>query len=570
MKNKRWKGLLALAAGAVLLAAGLLRGTGDRPSPLTYGEFWALAEEGGVATVILGEGEEWQAVLADGSRARTPNPRAADGKERLLALGIDVREKQEIGPALLLGVMALGLGAALFLSGGRRGAPGFKKYAAVQAAEDVPGVTFADVIVPRETLQSMQDLVDFLREPERYARYGARFPKGVMLYGPPGTGKTLLARALAGEAKAPFFAMSGADFVQVYVGVGASRVRELFRKARKAGRGVIFIDEIDAIGKKRDNGNDEREQTLNALLTEMSGFSGGDGIIVLAATNRLDTLDAALLREGRFDRRIEIGLPDYEERLGILAVHARKKPLAAGVSLSDLARKTVLFSGAQLETLLNEAAIRAARRGNGDIDQADVDQAFFSVAVGEERPGRLTDGEKLAVAYHEAGHALVTRLLMPGVRLTRVTIIPSSRGAAGYSMSVSPDRTLYTRRQLEAMICAALAGRAAEELALGREDVTNGAASDLKKAREIAAAMANDWAMGEGMDGQRDERAIFGNAMEKTRALLRLHRSHLERLARELLQKETLEETALSALLASSEGMDAGPSDPAVSKAEQN
>ena len=528
-------------AGALALVV-FLRGGGEEPLPLSYQDFWALAQAGEVRQVLLSEGAEWTVLLNDGRRAVTPNPRAEDGKERLLALGVDAREQRDAASGLALGGIAAAALLLLFWTGNRRGALGLQKYAAVQAEERIPDVTFDDVAAPAETLQSLRDLVTFLKDPERFARYGARVPKGVLLYGPPGTGKTLLARALAGEAKAPFFAMSGADFVQVYVGVGASRVRELFRKARKAGRGVVFIDEIDAIGKKRDSGNDEREQTLNALLTEMSGFSGGDGIIVLAATNRLDTLDPALLREGRFDRRVEIGLPDFEERLKILSVHARKKPLGGSVSMDELARKTALFSGAQLETLLNEAAIRAARRGGEAIEKADVDGAFCAVAVGEERPGRLTDGDKRAVAYHEAGHALITHLMQPDARLTRVTIIPSSRGAAGYSMSVSPDRTLYTRRQLEAMICAALGGRAAEELILGREDVTNGAANDLKKARDIAAAMAKEWALGEAGE---EEQPILDRAMGRTRALLSAHRPLLETLAQALLQRETLDEGAL-------------------------
>ena len=552
MKKKMWKGLVALAVTAAALTAGIAGRGGDQPRPLGYHEFWSMAETGEIADVVWSDEAQWQVTLADGSRAVTPNPRAEDGKERLLSLGIRVTEERDGSPGLLMG----GLAAALllfFLAGNRRGVMGLQKYAAVQAEERVPEVTFEDVAVPGETLRSMRDLVAFLREPEQFRKYGARFPRGVMLYGPPGTGKTLLAKALAGEAKAPFFAMSGADFVQVYVGVGASRVRELFRKARKAGRGVIFIDEIDAIGKRRDSGNDEREQTLNALLTEMSGFSSGEGLIVLAATNRLDTLDPALLREGRFDRRIEIGLPDYEERLKILRVHARLKPLSNEVSLAELALKTTMFSGAQLETLLNEAAIRAARRGGETVTQADVDQAFCSVVIGDERPGRLTDGEKRVIAYHEAGHALITHLTQPEARLTRVTIIPSSRGAAGYAISVSPDRTLYTRRQLKAMICAALGGRAAEELALGKEDVTNGAASDLKKAKEIAAAMANDWAMGDGANDEgRAEKAILQSAMEETKGLLIRHRALLDELAGALLQKETLEEGALQSILSSS------------------
>ncbi|MBR0219757.1 MAG: AAA family ATPase [Clostridia bacterium] len=549
MKRKRWMGPAAFAAAGAVLLLFLIFGKGDQSVILSYSDFWLLAETGQVESVTLTDGEYWQSVLTDGTAIRTPNPRAADGKERLLALDIAVKEQESVLPGWALGLIAIGA-FILFSQSRGKGALGLKKYAAVQADERVPEITFQDVAASGETLQSLRDLAAFLKEPKRFADYGARAPKGVLLYGPPGTGKTLLARALAGEAKAPFFAMSGADFVQVYVGVGASRVRELFRKARKAGGGVIFIDEIDAIGKKRDSGNDEREQTLNALLTEMSGFSESDGIIVLAATNRLDTLDPALLREGRFDRRIEVGLPDQDQRLQILQVHARKKPLHADISLESWAGQTALFSGAQLEALLNEAAIRAARRGSGPIMEADLESAFCGVTVGEESPRMMTDAEKRVTAWHEAGHALITHCMLPDARLTRVTVIPSSRGAAGYSMSVQPDKLLHTRRDLIAMICAALGGRAAEELLLGRENVTTGAANDLKKAREIAAAMANDYAMGETGDPDKDESAILLDAMNRARTCLKEHRETLEKLARALLIKETLRENDLKELLA--------------------
>ncbi len=548
MKRMRWAGPALFAAlGAVILLFAA-RGAGMDTIYLSYTDFWSLAESGQVESVVLGSGEYWQANLTDGAAVRTPNPRAADGKERLLALDIDVKEQESGAGMWMLGLI---MAAAFFLFSKSKGksAMGLQKYASVQADERVPNVTFQDVAASGETLQSLRDLAAFLRDPKRFAAYGARAPKGVLLYGPPGTGKTLLARALAGEAKAPFFAMSGADFVQVYVGVGASRVRELFRRARKAGGGVIFIDEIDAIGKKRDSGNDEREQTLNALLTEMSGFSVDDRIMVLAATNRLDTLDPALLREGRFDRRVEVGLPDCGQRLKILQVHARRKPLDAGISLENWAKQTALFSGAQLEALLNEAAIRAARRGSGPILEADLESAFCGVAVGEESPRQMTDAEKRVTAWHEAGHALITRRLLPEARLTRVTIIPSSRGAAGYSMSVQPDHLLQTRKELFSMICAALGGRAAEEMLLGRENVTTGAANDLKKAREIAAAMAKDFDMGDTGDPDRDEALLLRQAMDRARACLKEHWETLERLAHALILKETLREEELTVLL---------------------
>lgn len=548
MKRRRWMKPAAFAAAGAALLLFFILSAGEQPVVLSYSDFWLLAESGQVESVTLSDGEYWHSILTDGTAIRTPNPRAVDGKERLLALDIAVKERESALPGWALGLIAVGA-FILFSQAKGKGALGLKKYAAVQADERAPDITFQDVAASGETLQSLRDLAAFLKEPKRFADYGARAPKGVLLYGPPGTAKTLLAKALAGEAKAPFFAMSGADFVQVYVGVGASRVRELFRKARKSGGGVIFIDEIDAIGKKRDSGNDEREQTLNALLTEMSGFSESDGIIVLAATNRLDTLDPALLREGRFDRRIEVGLPDCGQRLQILKVHARKKPLHENISLESWAGQTALFSGAQLEALLNEAAIRAARRGSGPILESDLESAFCGVTVGEESPRLMTDAEKRVTAWHEAGHALITHCMLPDARLTRVTIIPSSRGAAGYSMSVQPDRLLLSRKDLLAMICAALGGRAAEEMLLGRENVTTGAANDLKKAREIAAAMAKDYAMGETGDPDKDENAILADAMERASVCLKEHRETLEKLAKALLIKETLRENDLKEIL---------------------
>ena len=540
MKITREKGALAALMLFMLLGLGALLKNDGEPAKMTYADFWDMAERGEVSSVTVSDSAEWTAVLSAGETVAFPNPRTENGKERLLLLGLDVREENVSAvPGAVLMVLLV-CGAALLLRNRKTGEKGLMKYAAVQPQEDIPAVTFADVGIQDETLRAMRDLKDFLQKPDAFRRVGARPPKGVMLYGPPGTGKTLLARALAGEAKAPFFAMSGADFVQVYVGVGASRVRELFKKARKAGGGVIFIDEIDAIGKRRDSGNEEREQTLNALLTEMSGFSEGDGIIVLAATNRLDTLDPALLREGRFDRRIEVGLPDAEQREKILRVHAQNKPMEKTVNLHMLAKQTVLFSGAQLETLLNEAAIRAARKNREIIGEKEIEEAFYAVAAGEDSPRPLTETERRITAYHEAGHALVTRLLMPGTCLRRVTVIPSSRGAAGYSLSIPEEKTLHTKQELYAMICAALAGRAAEETVFGADNVTTGASGDLKKAAEIASFMAGEWGMGETGDRERDEKAIGALCMEMTRTCVKEHIEILHRLAAALLERESL------------------------------
>lgn len=421
---------------------------------------------------------------------------------------------------------------------------------------DIPNQHFSDVAALDEAVDSLRSLVDVLKNPEKYARYGARAPRGVLLYGPPGTGKTLLARALAGEAGVPFYSVSGSDFVQMYVGVGASRVRELFRKARKNGKAVIFIDEIDALGGRREGGNDEREQTLNALLTEMSGFRGDMGIVVLAATNRPDKLDAALTRPGRFDRQIEVGMPDRAGRLRILSAHVKGKPLARDVDMNRLAQDTVSFSGAKLESMLNEAALRAARRDNGVITAEDIGMALRSVIVGDEKLSRAANHhEREITAFHEAGHALATLLLEPESRLSRVSIIPSTKGAAGYSMAVPPDRMLLTYAQVEAHIGIALAGRAAEELAFGPASVTTGAANDLAKATELAAHMCLEWGMDpEGGLAVRRMLTPFGASGGEH--LVREKLSRLYEMTRELLGGEQKALTALAEALLEKEWLD--------------
>ena len=392
--------------------------------------------------------------------------------------------------ALLMGV------SFLLAAFGKRKQPQLASGFAPVSEGQVPAVRFADVAANEEALESLRDLVNLLRCPEDYRRLGARAPRGVLLYGAPGTGKTLMARALAGEAGVPFFAVNGADFVEMYVGVGASRVRALFGKARKAGRAVIFFDEIDAIGKKRDNRNDEREQTLNALLTEMSGFDENSGIMVVAATNRADTLDEALLRAGRFDRQIEVPLPDYAQRLAILRVHARGKPLAENVCLENMARQTALFSGAKLDCLMNEAAICAAKRGGRTIEEADLQKAMDQTLFGREKPRpEERRHERRVTAAHEAGHAVVTAVLLPENAIQKVSIIPTSRGAAGYSMALPPEKDFHERRELLAHLATALAGREAERLLLGAERVSTGAANDIEKAAVLARRMVCEWGM---------------------------------------------------------------------------
>jgi len=425
--------------------------------------------------------------------------------------------------------------------------------------------TFQDVAANEEALRSLSMLVDYLKNPEKYGRMGARMPRGVLLYGPPGTGKTLLAQALAGEAGVPFFALSGSDFVQMYVGVGASRVRELFQKAKKAGKCVIFIDEIDAMGKKRDDSaSEEREQTLNALLSEMSGFKKNSGSIVLAATNRLDTLDPALLRPGRFDRKIEVGLPGLSERLDILKLHSRGKPLAECIDLNSLAAQTVYFSGASLEALLNEAAIRAAQRGSEEIERGDIDAAFLATVAGEDKPSHAAQKEKATIALHEAGHALATRLLLPDQRVTRISILPSGKGAAGYSLSIPPELSIVGRDRLTRQIQVLLAGRAAELLIGGPDEITGGASNDLSRAAEIASAMALDLGMtgepgialrplknacgtGDALDRCKD---LLNQQFDAVTNLLRDNSELLMKLTEALIKEETIDEQRFVELVA--------------------
>ncbi|MCL2050391.1 MAG: AAA family ATPase [Lachnospiraceae bacterium] len=347
-----------------------------------------------------------------------------------------------------------------------------------------------DVAGNTEAKAMLHDMISFIKNPGKYADAGARMPRGILFYGPPGTGKTLMAKAIAGEAGVPFYACSGSDFMQTYVGVGASRIRELFKTAKKAEKAVIFIDEIDAIGKKRGRtpgaSHDERDQTLNALLAEMSGFHERDGVVVIAATNRLDTLDDALTRPGRFDRLIEISLPDVNARERILALHSADKPLDESVDLKALAKSTVSFSGAMLENLLNEAAIFAANENDGTkilISQTHIDKAFFTVIAGAEKTDTsfITAEDRKITAFHEAAHALVTRLLLPDSYISKVTIIPSTRGAGGFSLSIPKDTLYMTKEKLLANMKVLLAGRIGEELIFGDKKITTGASNDIEK-----------------------------------------------------------------------------------------
>ena len=372
--------------------------------------------------------------------------------------------------------------------------------------EPETGVTFKDVAGCDGSKQELMEIVEFLKNPGKYSALGAKIPRGAVMEGPPGTGKTLLARAVAGEAGVPFISASGSEFVEMFVGVGASRVRDIFGEAKKNAPCIIFIDEIDAVGRQRagggggggGGGNDEREQTLNQILTEMDGFEGNSGVIVLAATNRADVLDPALLRAGRFDRRVPVDLPDKDGRLDILKVHSRGKPLAENVELNIIAKRTIGFSGASLANLMNEAAIVAARRDKTEIGYEEIDYSLDRLTVGMQKTtGMSFPKRQELVAYHEAGHAVMGALTPGGDLVTKVTIIPRTNGAGGFTLFTPPeervDSGLYSKKYLEGQLAIALGGRVAEEIVYGESEVTTGASNDLQQVRSIARRMVTQW-----------------------------------------------------------------------------
>ncbi|MEI3139771.1 MAG: ATP-dependent zinc metalloprotease FtsH [Lachnospiraceae bacterium] len=400
--------------------------------------------------------------------------------------------------------------------GGNNKMMNFGKSRATMIMPDARRKTFKDVAGLQEEKEDLEELVDFLKEPQKYTKMGARIPKGVILVGPPGTGKTLLAKAVAGEAGVPFFSISGSDFVEMFVGVGASRVRDLFEDAKKNAPCIVFIDEIDAVARRRGTGmgggHDEREQTLNQLLVEMDGFGVNEGIIVMAATNRVDILDPAILRPGRFDRKIGVGKPDVKGREEILKVHAKEKPLGDDVDLENIARTTAGFTGADLENLMNEAAIWAAKSGRTYIQQQDIQQAFIKVGIGAEKKSRLiSDREKRITAYHEAGHALLFHLLPNVGPVHTVSIIPTGMGAAGYTMPLpEKDEMFMTKGKMLDTLMVDLGGRIAEELII--EDITTGASQDIKQATQLAKAMVTQYGMSERVgliDYGNDEGEVF-------------------------------------------------------------
>ena len=430
-------------------------------------------------------------------------------------------------PVLLICVVFMVLFAMMSrqAAGGNTKMMNFGKSRALLTLPDMTKVTFKDVAGLQEEKEDLQEIVDFLKEPKKYLQVGARIPKGVLLVGPPGTGKTLLAKAVAGEAGVPFFSISGSDFVEMFVGVGASRVRDLFADAKLHAPCIIFIDEIDAVARRRGTGmgggHDEREQTLNQLLVEMDGFGFNEGIIVMAATNRVDILDPAIMRPGRFDRKVGVGRPDIKGREEILEVHAKNKPLGDDVDLQEIARTSAGFTGADLENLMNEAAIFAAKDGRAYIMQQDIRSAFVKVGIGAEKKSKIiTEKEKKITAYHEAGHAILFHLLPDVGPVHTVSIIPTGMGAAGYTMPLpEKDEMFNSKNKMMQNIVVDFGGRVAEELIF--EDVTTGASQDIKQATQLARAMVTQYGMSDKVGlihyGSDEDEVFIGRDLAHTR-----------------------------------------------------
>jgi cell division protease FtsH len=569
---------------------------------LTYTDFIEMVDTDKVASVTL-DGERVVLKARDGNTYTTIKPEGEVLTDKLIAKGVDVQAtaQEESGFMSILSLwlpFLLLIGIWIFFmnrmqGGGRGGAMGFGKSRAKLLTEKQGRVTFDDVAGIDEAKEELEEIVEFLRNPQKFSRLGGKIPKGALLVGPPGTGKTLLARAIAGEAGVPFFTISGSDFVEMFVGVGASRVRDMFEQAKKNAPCIVFIDEIDAVGRARGvgmgGGNDEREQTLNQLLVEMDGFEANDGVIIIAATNRKDVLDPALLRPGRFDRQITVGNPDIKGREKILSVHARKVPLGPDVDLRTIARGSPGFSGADLANLVNEAALTAARKGRRFVTMDDFESAKDRVMMGPERRSMvMSDEDKEMTAYHEAGHAIVGMKLPKCDPVYKATIMPRG-GALGMVMSLPEmDRHSWHKDQMKDRIAMGMAGKAAEIKKWGEDHVSSGASGDIQSVSAVARAMVMRWGMSdkignidyaeahEGYQGntagfsvsaetkkviEAEVKAIIDEGYARAMKVLNDHEDEFERLAKGLLEYETLTGDEIRKVLAGEklgEGDDGG------------
>ena len=518
MSNMMKNLILWIAIAAVLMSVfNNFAPVTQQPTSLAYSEFISNIKSGQIRAVNIDPDQRTiTGTLIDGREFTTTALQDPKLMDDLLANNIAVTGTPREKPSLFLELLIhwfpllLLIGVWIFFmrqmqGGGQgRGALSFGKSRARLMSEDENKVTFKDVAGIEEAKEEVKELVDFLRDPEKFQKLGGKIPRGVLMVGSPGTGKTLLARAIAGEAKVPFFSISGSDFVEMFVGVGASRVRDMFNQAKKHGPSIIFIDEIDAVGRHRGaglgGGHDEREQTLNQLLVEMDGFEGNEGTIVIAATNRPDVLDPALLRPGRFDRQVVVPLPDIRGREQILKVHMAKVPTHSKVKVKVIARGTPGFSGADLANLVNEAALYAARTNKKQVDMQDFEYAKDKIMMGSERRSMvMSEEEKRLTAYHESGHAIIGRLVPEHDPVHKVTIIPRGR-ALGLTMFLpEDDRYSNTRQRLESMICTLYGGRLAEEIIFGGEKVTTGAQNDIERATELARNMVTKWGLSDKM-----------------------------------------------------------------------
>src|SRR5512135_1433149 len=561
--------------------------------PMEYSQFLDEVKTGRIAKVTI-EGRQLKATTTDGKRVVSYSPGDIWLVSDLLKYGVKIEAKPEEEPSLLMNIfvswfpMLLLIGVWIFFmrqmqGGGRGGAFSFGKSRARMLDESTNTVTFADVAGCEEAKEEVSELVEFLRDPSKFQKLGGRIPKGVLMVGNPGTGKTLLARAIAGEAKVPFFSISGSDFVEMFVGVGAARVRDMFEQAKKHAPCIVFIDEIDAVGRQRGaglgGGNDEREQTLNQLLVEMDGFEATMGVIVIAATNRPDVLDPALLRPGRFDRQVVVPLPDIRGREEILKVHMRKVPLAPDVKADIIARGTPGFSGADLANLVNEAALFAARKSKRLVDMEDFERAKDKIIMGAERRSMvMPEEERRNTAYHESGHAVVAKLLPKTDPVHKVTIIPRGR-ALGVTMQLpEQDRYSQDRERLLSTIAVLFGGRIAEEVFMNQ--MTTGASNDFQRATDLARRMVTQWGMSDELGtmvyGENEGEVFLGrsitthkNVSESTmqrvdheirriidtqyqlaRKLLEENRDKVEAMAKALLEWETLDADQLNDIMA--------------------
>ncbi len=587
-KNSQTIAILLIVTVITLIVMGLFNSLmkGTTNQEISYNKFMKMIENDEIKKVEFQSG---QYVITPKSQPLrgldftyyTGNVDDPELVDKLLSAGIEFKKEiPDVMSGLIFNILSFilpllliwGLMALLMRKmGGGNGVMGIGKNKARVYAQKETGVTFKDVAGQDEAKESLQEVVEFLEHPDRYSKIGAKLPKGALLVGPPGTGKTLLAKAVAGEAHAPFFSLSGSDFVEMFVGVGASRVRELFEEAKKNAPCIIFIDEIDAIGKSRDSryggGNDEREQTLNQLLAEMDGFDSASGLLILAATNRPEVLDQALLRPGRFDRRVVVDKPDLQGRIDVLKVHAKNVNMDETVDLEAIALATSGAVGSDLANMINEAAILAVKNGRNAVNQADLFESVEVVLVGKEKKNKiLSKEERKIVSYHEVGHALVSALQKDSEPVQKITIVPRTMGALGYVMNVpEEEKYLNTEAEIRARIVECVAGRAAEQIVFN--SVTTGAANDIEQATRMARAMITQYGMSEkfGMVGlespanqyldgrnvlncsdvtaaeiDKEVMAVIKDAYQEALRLLNEHRKALDRIADFLIEKETI------------------------------